>query len=110
MGDDGFAVRVYSIDDKFADEEQTRPRFPIVSDIAETGRVIKAMLAGEADLSAYELISAERISDIARPDRLVDQRRRFRRANREALAANHRHSVFYQSDLREAATAFANDS
>ena len=110
MGDDGFAVRVYGIDDKFAGEEQTRPRFPIVSDIAETGRVIKAMLAGEADLSAYELISAERISDIARLDRLVDQRRRFRRANREALAANHRHSVFYQSDLREAATAFANDS
>lgn len=110
VGDAGFAVRVYGIDDKFAGEEQTRPRFPIVSDIAEMGRVIKAMLAGETDLSAYELISAERISDIARLDRLVDQRRRFRRANREALAANHRHSVFYQSDLREAAEAFANDS
>ena len=110
VGDAGYAVRVYGIDDKFAGEEQTRPRFPIVSDIAEMGRLVKAMLAGEADLTGCELISAERISDIARLDRLVDQRRRFRRANREALAANYRHSVFYQSDLREAAAAFAQDS
>ncbi|MDE5826035.1 MAG: bifunctional fucokinase/L-fucose-1-P-guanylyltransferase, partial [Duncaniella sp.] len=52
---------------------------------------------------------AEKISDIARLDRLVAQRREFRKANRSALAANHHHSVFYQSDLFEAAKAFAAD-
>ncbi|MCM1077299.1 MAG: bifunctional fucokinase/fucose-1-phosphate guanylyltransferase [Bacteroides sp.] len=108
--DDAYAVRVYNIDDRFAGEEQKRPQFPIVTDIAEMGRIVKEMLAGNADLSAYELLSAERISDIARLDRLVAQRRDFRKYNRIALAKNHKHSVFYQSDLLEASKAFASDN
>ncbi|MDE6824809.1 MAG: bifunctional fucokinase/L-fucose-1-P-guanylyltransferase [Duncaniella sp.] len=107
--DDAYAVRVYNIDDRFAGEEQKRPQFPVVTDIEEMGRIVKAMLEGNADLSGYELLSAEKISDIARLDRLVAQRREFRKANRSALAANHHHSVFYQSDLYEAAKAFAAD-
>lgn len=108
--DDAYAVRIYNIDDRFAGEEQKRPQFPVVTDIEEMGRVVKAMLEGNADLSGYELLSAEKISDIARLDRLVAQRREFRKANRAALAGNHHHSVFYQSDLFEAAKAFAADS
>ncbi|MCM1355166.1 MAG: bifunctional fucokinase/fucose-1-phosphate guanylyltransferase [Staphylococcus sp.] len=109
IGDDKYAVRVYNIDDRFAGEEQQRRRFPVVSDVVTMGRLVKAMLEGEADLSGYELVSAEQISDIARLDRLVAQRREFRKANRLALASNHHHSVFYQSDLLEAAKAFASD-
>lgn len=78
VADEAYAVRVYNIDDRFAGDEQKRPQFPVVSDIAEMGRIVKAMLAGEADLTGYELLSAEHISDIARLDRLVAQRRDFR--------------------------------
>ena len=110
VNDEGYAVRVYNIDDRFAGDEQKRPQFPIVTDIAEMGRIVKAMLEGNADLTGYEMLSAERISDIARLDRLVAQRRTFRKQNRMALAENHNHSVFYQTDLLEAAKAFATDS
>ncbi|WP_297067666.1 bifunctional fucokinase/fucose-1-phosphate guanylyltransferase [uncultured Duncaniella sp.] len=109
VNDEDYAVRVYNIDDRFAGDEQKRPQFPIVTDIAEMGRIVKAMLEGNADLTGYEMLSAERISDIARLDRLVAQRRTFRKQNRIALAENHNHSVFYQTDLLEAAKAFATD-
>lgn len=104
-----YAVRVYNINDKFAGEEQTRPRFPIVADIDEMGKVVGLMLSGVTDFPDHELISAERISDIARLDRLVAQRREFRKDNRRKMAENHRHSVFYQTDLLEQSQAFVND-
>ena len=110
VADSSYAVRVYGIDDRFAGEEQTRPRFPVVSDINEMGRIVKLMLEGVTDFPDHELLSAEKISDIARLDRLVGQRREFRKANRKKLAENHRHSVFYQSDLLEEARAFSADS
>lgn len=110
IGDEAYAVRVYGIDDRFAGDDQKRPQFPMVTDIAEMGQIVKDMLAGNADLTGYELLSAEKISDIARLDRLVAQRREFRKLNRQALADNHHHSVFYQSDLLEAARAFADDN
>jgi len=107
IGDSSYAVRTYNIDDRFAGDGQTRPRYPIVSDTAEMGRAVAAMLADPDARLSSDLISAEHISDIARLDRLVGQRRGFRRTNRSALAGNHRHSVFYQSDLLEQARAFA---
>ncbi len=107
IADDRWALRVYGIDDKFAGEEQTRPRFPVSSSLDELGRLAAAMLRGEELPEGLELISAERISDIARLDRLVAQRRRFRRENWKGLASNHRHSVFYQTDLLDAASEFA---
>ena len=110
VNDNAYAVRVYNIDDRFAGDEQKRPQFPVVTDIDEMGRIVKAMLEGNADLTGYDMLSAERISDIARLDRLVTQRRAFRKQNRIALAENHNHSVFYQTDLLEAAKAFATDS
>ena len=110
VNDNAYAVRVYNIDDRFAGDEQKRPQFPVVTDIDEMGRIVKAMLEGNADLTGYYMLSAERISDIARLDSLVTQRRAFRKQNRIALAENHNHSVFYQSDLLEAAKAFATDS
>lgn len=107
IGDDRWALRVYGIDDKFAGEEQTRPRFPVSGSLDELGRFAGLMLRGAELPAGVELISAERISDIARLDRLVAQRRGFRRENWKGLAANHRHSVFYQTDLLDAAGEFA---
>ncbi len=107
IGEDKWALRVYGIDDKFAGDEQTRPRFPVSASLDELGRLAAVMLCGDSLPDGVELISAERISDIARLDRLVAQRREFRRENWKGLAANHRHSVFYQTDLLDAAKEFA---
>ena len=51
-------------------------------------------------------LSAEEISDRANLRRLFAQRRDFRRENWSAIAANYRHSVFYQLDLEDAAHEF----
>ncbi len=110
IGDDKWALRVYDIDDKFAGEEQTRPRFPVSRSLDELGELASKMLAGQPLPDGLELISAERISDIARLDRLVAQRRDFRRENWGALAENHRKSVFYQTDLLDAAREFSTGS
>lgn len=104
-----YVVRVYNIDDKFAGAEQQTPRFPVVRNIAEMGKVVKAMLDGDFISDGYELMSAEHISDVANLERLVAQRRLFRRDNWIGLAKNHQHSVFYQLDLYDAAHSFAVD-
>ncbi|MCI8999304.1 MAG: bifunctional fucokinase/L-fucose-1-P-guanylyltransferase [Muribaculaceae bacterium] len=109
VGDDEFAVRVYGIDDKFAGAEQQRPQFPVVKDIAEMGEIVNAMLSGTFNPDGYRLMSAEQISDVANLPRLVEQRRHFRKANWTGLADNYRHSVFYQTDLCDAAGSFAAD-
>lgn len=109
VGEDQYAVRVYNINDRFAGDEQTRPRYPLVRDIDEMGRVVNVMLSGDADLSKYQLISAEKISDVARLDRLVEMRREYRNLNRRKIAENHHHSVFYQTDLLEQAEAFSKE-
>ncbi len=110
IGEDEYAVRVYGIDDRFAGTEQQRCRFPVVKDIDEIGRIASDMLAGSFDSGKYRLISAEEISDVANLSRLTAQRRQFRKNNWEGLAKNHQHSVFYQLDLCDAATAYAADS
>ena len=53
------------------------------------------------------LLSAEQISSTANLRRLTAQRKRFRALNWPALAENHRHSVFFQTDLGDAAQDFA---
>lgn len=107
VGDDDYAVRVYHIDDKFAGAEQQRPRFPIVKDVDGMGKVIKDMLEGQFNTKEYKLISSEKISDTANLQRLIAQRREFRKVNWVGLAKNYRHSVFYQLDLNDAAKEFA---
>lgn len=107
--EEDYVVRVYNIDDKFAGAEQQTPRFPVVRNIAEMGKVVKAILDGNFISDGYELMSAEHISDVANLERLVAQRRLFRRDNWIGLAKNHQHSVFYQLDLYDAAHSFAVD-
>lgn len=110
INDDEYVVRTYRIDDRFAGEEQLRPRFPILKDIKEMGKVVSSMLDGSFVASDYRLLSAEKISELANLPRLTEQRRLFRKDNWVGLANNHQHSVFYQLDLCDAAKAFATDS
>lgn len=107
VGEGSFAVRPYRIGDKFAGEEQQRRQFPVIADVAEMGRVLASMLAGGPAPEGCRLMSAEEISNEANLPRLVEQRRRYRRDNWAALARNYEHSVFYQTDLDDAAREFA---
>ena len=107
VGEADYVVRPYHIDDKFAGEEQQRRQFPVVSGVAEMGRALASMLAGGPAPEGHRLMSAEEISNEANLRRLVGQRRSYRRANWPALAANHEHSVFYQTDLDDAAREYA---
>jgi galactokinase/mevalonate kinase-like predicted kinase len=100
-------VRPYNIDDKFAGAAQQTPMFPVLDDIAEMGKVLADMLAGNANLDAYKLMSAEEISNEANLVRLVKQRNQFCKGNWKAIADNYEHSVFYQLDLDHAARQFA---
>lgn len=110
IGSEGFAVRPYRIDDKFAGRAQQTPMFPVITDCAEMGRVAAAMIAGEKPDGRYKLLSAEEISTFANLRRLVAQRREYRKSNWTALAANHEKSVFYQLDLDDAAHRFAENN
>lgn len=107
IGDSKWVVRPYNMDDKFAGKQQQTPMFPIVSDVDDMGRVLKMMLAGNADLTGYELKSAEEISNEANLVRLFEQRNAYRNENWSAVAENYKHSVFYQLDLDDAAEQFA---
>ena len=107
VGEADYVVRPYHIDDKFAGEEQQHRQFPVVSGVAEMGRALASMLAGGPAPEGHRLMSAEEISNEANLRRLVGQRRCYRRANWPALAANHEHSVFYQTDLDDAAREYA---
>ena len=109
VGETDYVVRPYRIDDKFAGEEQQRRQFPVVSGVAEMGRALDSMLAGGPAPEGHRLMSAEEISNEANLRRLVEQRRSFRRANWPALAANYEHSVFYQTDLDDAAHEYARE-
>lgn len=104
---ESYMVRVYHIDDRFAGDEQRRPQFPVVETMEDMERAVKALLAGDPLDEKWPLMSAEQVMDEASLERLVAQRREFRRGNWGALAENHDHSVFYQLDLDDAANAFA---
>ncbi len=107
VGSLSYVVRPYNIDDKFAGAAQQTPMFPVLDDIAEMGKVLADMLAGNSNLDAYKLMSAEEISNEANLVRLVKQRNQFCKGNWKAIADNYEHSVFYQLDLDHAAHQFA---
>ncbi len=107
VGSQSYVVRPYNIDDKFAGAAQQTPMFPVLDDITEMGKVLAGMLAGNANLDAYKLMSAEEISNEANLVRLVKQRNQFCKGNWKAIADNYEHSVFYQLDLNHAAHQFA---
>ena len=121
IGEKGYAVRTYGFNDKFAGKLQFTPLFPVVENLDELHHVLRQMLEAmkTADESQYadkvspkdysdeQKRSAEQISSQANLRRLTAQRNRFRALNWPALAENHRHSVFFQTDLGDAAQDFA---
>lgn len=115
VGDAQWVVRPYGFRDKFAGKMQQTPLFPVVSSIDEMGIVLKAMLAGESpvlgnSVAEPEMLSAEQISATANLRRLTEQRRMLRAGNWKAIAENHEYSVFYQTNLYDAAREFVSSN
>lgn len=111
VGEREWIVRPYNIDDKFEGKLQKLPRFPVVDNTDTMGKVLSMMLSGEnINLSGYKLKSAEEISTEANLIRLFEQRNTLRKINWTAVAANYKHSVFYQLDLDDAAMQFADNN
>ena len=111
IGDSDYAIRRYNIDDRFAGSAQQAPLFPVYQGIPATlppshnpdsATVPRSFASGP-----LRFISAEAISTEANLVRLFAQRRSFQKDNWSALAANWRHSVFYQLDLEDAARHFS---
>lgn len=114
IGDaEDLVVRPYGYYDTFAGAVQQEARFPIAHSVDEAGTLLRYMLHQDLSDEAKRLfdgaekISAEMISAKANLRRLVAQRRKLRAENWPMLAANHRHSVFYQVDLDDAAHEYA---
>ena len=101
IGEAAWCVRRYGYFDRFAGDEQTTPRFPLLPD----GTALDAYMHGD-DTTMAKLLSAEQIATEANLYRLTEQRQQYRALNWQALARNHAHSVFYQLDLDDAAQAF----
>lgn len=103
IGDTEYAIRRYSIDDRFAGPEQQKRQFPVLENLEKLEAIDN--LENPAPL-ASRLISAEEISTEANLHRLFAQRKAFRKENWSALAKNWNHSVFYQLDLADAKREF----
>lgn len=101
IGEEAWCVRRYGFYDKFAGEEQTTPRFPLLPNAA----ALNAYMNGD-NTAVDGWLSAEQISTQANLYRLSLQRQQFRAKNWQTLAKNHEHSVFYQLDLDDAAREF----
>lgn len=109
IGDSQWVVRPYGYYDKFAGKLQQTPLFPLVDNIEDMGRVLKEMLESDTanETPRENALSAEEISASANLRRLSSQRRHLRAGNWQAIARNYQHSVFYQSNLYDAAREFA---
>lgn len=118
IGDSDYVIRPYRIDDRFDGDLQRKKMFPVVSGAldrrSEMGEILKSMLSTQDTVNRFDshhiegdaFLSAEEISDRANLRRLFAQRREFRRENWSSIAANYRHSVFYQLDLEDAVNEF----
>ncbi|MCI6160755.1 MAG: bifunctional fucokinase/fucose-1-phosphate guanylyltransferase [Prevotella sp.] len=95
------------------DDLQAARIFPVTDNLHDAGLLLRWMLHDPQLQGARRLwgesqkLSADEISAQANLRRLTAQRASFRADNWKALANNHEHSVFYQTDLEDAARAFA---
>ena len=108
IGESQWVVRPYHYADRFAGEEQTTPQFPVVDSIDEMKHVVETIYGPQQQPlpAGYPLLSAEQISAQANLRRLTEQRRQLRARCWPAIAQNYEHSVFYQTDLDDAAHEF----
>lgn len=100
----------YSCSDK---DIQSARLFPVVDDLGDVGLVLRWMLnephqqGGRMLWKESRRISADEISAEANLKRLEEQRREYRKMDWSLLSHNYSHSVFYQTDLQNAAREFA---
>lgn len=111
-GERQFVVRTYRYNDKFAGAWQTEPLFPVVNSVDDVGAALRSLLGqgNERDdslVARAAKVSAEDITARANLRRLTQQREALRMMNWQAIAANHAFSVFYQTDLNDAAREYA---
>ena len=94
---------------------QTARIFPVVDNLSDAGLVLRWMLnepyqqGGQMVWREARKMSAEDISACANLVRLAGQRSQYRAFNWPFLARNYQHSVFYQTDLDDAAHEFADN-
>ncbi|MGN0233432.1 MAG: bifunctional fucokinase/fucose-1-phosphate guanylyltransferase [Bacteroidaceae bacterium] len=115
----GISVREWAMQ-RGLDMEEIQPQsdlqaariFPISQDKEELGRLLNWMINDTDDAEARNLwrrlpkTSADELSDHANLIRLQRQREEYRKGNLAMLSANHRHSVFYQTNLDDMAHEF----
>ena len=95
-----------------ANDLQSAKIFPVVCSLRDMEEVSRWMLSEDAGEKGKEIwekakkMSADDISAQANLRRLTMQRNAFRTANLPTLAENYRHSVFFQTDLGDAAKEF----
>lgn len=107
IGESQWVVRPYLYNDTFAGDEQTCPRFAVVDNADEMRLVVESVYGNRLQPARlFPLISAEQISARANLRRLTRQRNLFRAKSWSAIARNYEHSVFYQTDLDDAAREF----
>lgn len=101
------------VDLKGETDIQEFPLFPLCKDMNELEIVLKWMIyqhddaLGKAIWESARRLSANELSDMANLRRLVAQRESYRQKDWSLLASNHEKSVFYQIDLADAASSFA---
>ena len=92
---------------------QSAQIFPVSSSADSLGHILRFMVMDPTDEQGRQLwtesrkMSADEICSYANLNRLQSQRLQFRRESWEAIARNHRRSVFYQLNLDDAASEFA---
>ncbi|MBQ4519006.1 MAG: bifunctional fucokinase/L-fucose-1-P-guanylyltransferase [Bacteroidaceae bacterium] len=108
------AARSLSLDDIEGEHDLQAARiFPILQSVEEAGEVLRWMTAEPACVEGYDLwakaqrLSADELSAQANLRRLYLQRQQLRTANWPALARNWEKSVFYQTNLDDAAAEYA---
>ncbi len=112
----GQSVKEWLLDRKldfpFFSDIQDAPLFPLLHNIEDMEFVLRWMLnepgleQGREIWERAEKVSANQILMHANMARLVAQRMDFMAHNWPLLAANHEKSVFYQLDLKDAASSF----
>ena len=113
VGDRGFVVRTYGIDDAFKGDLQKDALFPYLESNDDIEKVLLWMIGGESLSNEGREIwmnakrfSADELMDVASLSRLYEQRKRLRRMNYSMLERNFNKSVFYQLDLSDVANDY----
>lgn len=113
VGDRGFVVRTYGIDDAFKGDLQQDALFPYLESNDDIEKVLLWMIGGDSLSNEGREIwmnakrfSADELMDVASLSRLYEQRKRLRRMNYSMLERNFSKSVFYQLDLSDVANDY----